>query len=152
MIQRIQSIWFFLAAICLLLLLFIPLVSQAYSTTNLSLFISGIHHNVDGKSIQAEPFTGLLAGTIGVALLALVTIFLFRNRTLQKRIATVVILLIVALCGWIFQIIQQLEGGLAGVKVEPGVALPVLAILFMGLGIRAINKDEQLIRSADRLR
>lgn len=152
MIQRIQSIWFFLAAISLLLLIIIPLVSKAYSTTEVSLLVTGIYEIADGKSIKTQDFMGLFIGTIATALVALINIFAFRNRTLQKRIAIVNILLVVGLCFWMFQSAQHLEGALEGAKFEVGTALPVLAIIFLALGIRGINKDEQLIRSADRLR
>ena len=152
MIQRVQSIWFFLAALSLFLLLLIPVAAKPYNNTELSVLVSGIFQKADGKIIRIQEFMPLLVTTMVTALIALINIFNFRNRTAQKRVASVNIILVIGLIFWIFQSAQQISGGLNGSSAEVGIALPIMSIIFLALAIRGINKDEHLIRSADRLR
>ncbi|WP_343535102.1 DUF4293 domain-containing protein [Pedobacter sp.] len=147
MIQRIQSIWFLLAALTAFCLLFIPIIGVESSSGYHVLYGSGLK-TTGGNSPTNIP---LLTSTAFAGLISLMNIFNFRNRKLQIRIALLNIILILALSTWFFQIVK----GISGVSVlnfEPGIYLPLIAIIFTLLAIRGIKKDEKLIRSADRLR
>lgn len=135
MIQRVQSIWLFLAGLSLFLLTLLPIVT----------YLADVPPG-------PKPSSGLLYSTILLGLLCIATIFAFKNRTLQKNIIKGIIVLILCLCGWVYFTLQALPGGLTDAKPSIGAFLPILAIIFCFLAIRGINKDEQLIRSADRLR
>ncbi|RZM21816.1 MAG: DUF4293 family protein, partial [Pedobacter sp.] len=126
--------------------------AKTYNNAELNLLVTGIYQQAGGTSVKLQEFMPLLITTVVTALIAFINIFNFKNRTAQKRVATVNIILIIGLCFWIFQSAQHMTGGLIGSKAQAGVVLPVLGIIFLALGIRGINKDEQLIRSADRLR
>ncbi len=145
MIQRIQSIWLLLAAITILCLLFVPVMS---ANSN------GMHHvlNAFGVSGNAETNFPLLISVVLAGLISLINIFNFRNRPLQKRIASLNILLILGLSFWLSQLSKQLPGGLENATISAGLFLPLLAVIFTLLAVRGINNDERLIRSADRLR
>lgn len=136
MIQRVQSIWLFLAGLSLFLLTLLPIVT----------------HLADAPTGPEPSVAPLLYSTIILGIVCIASIFAFRNRTLQKNIIRIIILLILCLCGWIYFSLQALPGGLDHVKPSIGAFLPILAIIFCLLAIRGIRKDEQLIRSADRLR
>lgn len=92
----------------------------------------------------------ILSGVVSVA-----AIFLFKNRPLQARLAggaAIASILLAALAGFIvFRTFQQLpvDGKIA---YGAGLGLPVVAMIFNFLAARFIRKDENLVRSADRLR
>jgi hypothetical protein len=148
MIQRIQSVWLLLAAFSILCLLFIPTVGADAAKGYYILYGSGL--KLEGVSNQPTNIP-LLISTILAGLISLINIFNFRNRKLQMRIASLNIVLILALSFWLSQIVKRLDG-LTTLDIEPGIFLPMVAIIFTFLAIRGIKKDEKLIRSADRLR
>jgi len=155
MIQRIQSIWLFLAAITLVLMLFLPIVSKEIKTTEISIHTMGLYQDAVGKSgpgLMKEVFTPLLITNIVVALVCFINIFNFRRRSFQKRLAIISIILICGLAFWSSVYAKKIPGGLDGATYDIGAYLPSLAILFCVLAIFGINKDEKLIRSAERLR
>jgi len=152
MIQRIQSIWLLLASIIVACLLFIPIVSATSSGIDYHFITSGIYQQVGSEIKQVENSLPLFIGTLAIALICFANIFNFRNRTLQKRIAYLTVVLILALSGWAYSYATKIPGGLANVDYNAGLALPILAIIFCLLTVRGINNDEKLLRSADRLR
>lgn len=155
MIQRVQSIWLFLASLSLVLMLFLPLVIKEANSVENSIYTSGLFQKSAGQSgsgIKAEAFLPLLITNIAVAVICLVNIFNFRKRSLQKRMAVVSIVIIIAFGFWCSIYAKKLPGGIDGAAFGFGAYLPALAILFCILAIFGINKDERLIRSAERLR
>ncbi|MFN9804071.1 MAG: DUF4293 domain-containing protein [Bacteroidota bacterium] len=146
MIQRIQTIWLLLASI----LSFVSLQTS---------FFSGIKSLTQDAAGQPEPpyaqLTGMsnwliLAVTIVMALLALISIFLYKNRTLQLRVALAGLLCSV---GLIFLYYRETRQFLAGQGTLDLTALVVMVIPFLFfLAIRGIFKDEHLVKSVNRLR
>jgi len=146
MIQRIQSLWLLLAAV----LSFVSLQTS---------FFSGIKPLAEDAAGQPEaPYvqlTGmsnwmLLSATIAMALIALISIFLFKNRTIQLRVALVGLLLSV---GLIFLYYKETRAFLPGKGTLDLTALVVMVVPFMFfLAIRGIYKDEHLVKSVNRLR
>lgn len=153
MIQRIQSIFLLLASGSLGTL-FIPSVSIGdFNQPNAQIPASadGYLNIFDDK---------ILLGLTGVALVvAFLTIFLFKSRPNQIRLAWVSVIACLALLGMsVFEtkaqtdMVQQVA--YAGTFSPSFIAyIPmVVAIIFGWLAIRNIRKDEILVRSADRLR
>lgn len=152
MIQRIQSVWLILATLTMSCLLFIPMVTSTVGNIQYEIMANGLYEKVGGITKQVESYLPLLISTIVIALLCFANIFNFKNRTLQKRMAMVTVVLIIGLSFWSSQYAQKIPGGLEGANYNVGMFLPVIAILFCILAIRGINNDEKLIKSADRLR
>lgn len=152
MIQRVQSIWLFLAALTLFLLLILPVVSTHTSTGDLSMLVGGLYQKINNVTQQLEAYTVLFAGTIFIGLICLANIFLFKNRSLQKRVILLITVLIIVLAAGIAAVAVKTPALMETPSVQAGACLPVLAIIFCALAFRGIRKDEQLIRSADRLR
>ncbi|RZL48138.1 MAG: DUF4293 family protein [Pedobacter sp.] len=152
MIQRIQTIWLLLAAITIACLLFIPVVTKTTGNIEYSIIASGLYEKANGVSKKIEAFLPLLISTIAVAIMSLVNIFNFRNRTNQKRFILANVVLIIGLSFWYSQYAKKIPGGLEAATYGIGLFLPLLAIIFCLLAMRGINNDEKLIRSADRLR
>ncbi|KQM67273.1 hypothetical protein ASE74_07355 [Pedobacter sp. Leaf216] len=103
-------------------------------------------------AITIKPIYPLLITNIAIAIICFVNIFNFRKRSFQKRFAIVLIILIIGFAFWCSVYAKKLPGGIEGASFGVGAYLPALAILFIVLGIFGINKDERLIRSAERLR
>ncbi|MDN3586725.1 DUF4293 domain-containing protein [Pedobacter aquatilis] len=150
MIQRIQSIWLFLAAIVLVIMLFLPIISKEVNNINATVRTSGLY--IGNPEIKSESFTPLLITNIAVAVMCFINIFNFRKRAVQKRIAIFTIAAIAGFAFWCSNYAYKIPGGVEGANFEIGAYLPAVAILFIVLAIFGINKDERLIRSAERLR
>lgn len=152
MIQRVQSIWLFLASLTLFLLLILPILTKQNAGGEIWLQVGGIYQHTNAIVQQIQAYTGLFGLTIFAGAVCLFNIFNFKNRTLQKRIILLAILLILVISGCLGGYAWKITDGMQGGSVAIGAALPLLALIFCALAFRGIRKDEQLIRSADRLR
>lgn len=151
MIQRTQSIWLLLAAITILCLLIVPVLTTNSGNISYSLFGTGFKQFSNGVE-TATTNVALLVSTVLAGLISFANIFNFKNRTLQKRVATLNIVLILALSFWFSNLGKQLPGGIENATINAGLFLPLVAIICTLLALRGIKNDEKLIRSADRLR
>jgi len=152
MIQRIQSVWLFLASLTIFSLLLIPVVSNQTGATETWIMVSGLYQKTNGASQKLQAFLPLLISTVAVGVMCFAAIFCFRNRTMQKRVIVAAIAMIGGLSFWIFNYARRIPGDIDNASYGAGAFIPVLAILFCLLALRGIRKDEQLLRSADRLR
>ena len=152
MIQRIQSIWLFLAGLSISCLLFIPMVTSTIGGLEYYVIASGLYQKIGIVTAKVDDSMPLLISTIAIALMCCVNIFTFKNRAAQKKIALATAVLIIGLSFWCSQYAKKIPGGLEDANYKVGMFLPVIAITFCALAIRGINNDEKLLKSADRLR
>jgi hypothetical protein len=121
-------------------------VQQAAISTSLS---DGVY--------QVDDHSMLLVVVLMGAILAIATVFLYRNRPLQSKMSTV-LLFICLLSGILaFYFIYrdlQLVKELTQVQFSPtyGAFVPMVGIILAFMARRSIEKDEKLVRSMDRLR
>ncbi|HAD14679.1 MAG TPA: DUF4293 domain-containing protein [Saprospirales bacterium] len=151
MIQRIQTIYLLLAAIALVCPLFLPLATATGDQA--ALLATGDNFFADGTFWSKEHPAGysLFMLTIGI----IGAIFLYKNRPKQMQVAG-----ILALGVFILIVLYASLGALNAQRlpdtasIQPGIGAypPVLTIVFLLLAYRAIKKDENLVRSSDRLR
>lgn len=155
MLQRIQTIFLIVATLATfsLILPFLSLASltgdlTTLSTSNLSVLDDGIFHTRDNV------FLTLLV--ILASALSGIAVFQFKNRMRQlfltrfAIIANVMVLLLAVL--FFYLDYENLSKGAYDIDPEWGPLLVLIAILFCYLAIRAVKKDERLVRSMDRLR
>lgn len=155
MIQRIQSVWLLLATLTLVLMIFLPIATKDINGSESAVYTNGLHQIVAGKTgrvLSVDMFLPLLIINIVIALMCFFNIFNFKKRTLQKRMIIITIVAIGGFAFWCSVHLKQLPGGSEGANFGVGAYMPALAILFCVLAIFGINKDERLIRSAERLR
>lgn len=147
MIQRIQTIYIFFAAIITALLLILDFAELAVEGQLYVFNAKGIIN--DGQIL----FDGLpVMGFIGlITLLHLVIIFLYKKRIRQIRFLSFTIILLLGLVGLMFYFLYAAFDG-AEIVFKIPVVFPVLAVILDYLAIRAIGKDEALIRSLNRIR
>ena len=151
MIQRIQTL--FLLAVALLsgLILTGDLIQlTAGGGTVFSMSFLGMENN-GGEVIQRLwPMTVILAV---VPLLALVTIFLYKKRSLQMRLTMLVLLLslgtLILGAFYVLMFDRKIDVNIIW-KVK--VLFPLITAILAWLAWRAILKDEVRVRSYDRLR
>jgi hypothetical protein len=154
MIQRIQSVFLFLTTILSFLFLkggilnFISGSGEAIKVT-----FSGILKTVNGNSEIISRSLLLTIIIVLIAVISLIAIFLYKNRNLQMKVTGVLIGLSVILildCGYYaYLVISKYDGTLVpGIKM----VLPLIILILAALAYRGIKKDEQLVKSYDRLR
>lgn len=149
MIQRIQSIYLLLAAAALGGQFGLPYLQAGENdpARTLPALSDGAFNPLDNP--------GLLGLTVLGAAVSLATIFLYKNRPLQARLAGVSaiagVLLLALVAFTAKSTFDQAPAG-SSIHFTAGLALPVLALAFNWLATRAIRKDEALVRSMDRLR
>lgn len=162
MLQRIQTVFMFLAVISGVLVFFFPVATYISDTDYLTFFI---HHIVN---LSPEPFEEmasraldfgpyytipLAAGQLLIIVLLFYSIFSYKKRVLQIRLNTLNIFLNVLLVGGVFYYTTLLEEKTGtGSQYGPAVVFPLVAIVLLFLANYYIRKDEKLIRSSYRLR
>jgi len=88
-----------------------------------------------------------------IVLISFSSIFFYKKRIFQMRINLINIILMIGYLGLNYYYIQSFTNQLNGVvSYKITVIFPVVAAILTYLAIRAIGKDEALIRSMDRIR
>lgn len=143
MIQRIQSLYLLVTAIISGGLIFVFPLWEVAGNSVMTLDLL----STDAILEKVVPVAFLLS-----ALIALVTIFKFKNRQTQFVLGRLVILINLFLLGILIYLSLNLPGEVEASKKGIGMFLPIGAILLLVLANKAIKKDEDLVKSVDRLR
>lgn len=146
MIQRIQSVWLFLAAAINVLLFFLGL----YKAT---VFDSGIERI---EKITANGnFLLLIIAVVAIAL-PLFAIFMYSNRKRQVNITVLSIVVNIGFVAATLMLVGNLNNNTEPAPTDgtylPGIGAPIVAIIFLFLAMKGIRKDIKTIKSLDRLR
>lgn len=157
MIQRIQSVFLLLLALCMLSMLALPLWHKVDGLTHQELTLTA--WSLDATGMPAPKGLGPIFLIASLAIASAATagreIFMFRRRFGQLKLGMLNLLFIVAAFGLQFYFSNKGEA-LLNPKLEgqfqPAFYLPTLALMLNLLANRFIRRDEQLVRSADRLR
>lgn len=141
MIQRIQTIWLALAAICGFAMAKVPLFTATLADQSK-------RHYLASESLLS------FALAVGIASMSLIAIFLFRNRPTQFKLAIVGVLLSASVTGLQVYSVENFKKATAMVQgtYQWGGLLPIAMMIFLILAAAGIRKDEKLIKSLDRLR
>lgn len=136
MIQRIQTIYLLLAAANSGGLIFL-----------VSLWVDG-----EGNEVVAMDENVYFGAFVTSAIISIVAIFLYKNRQLQTVINRLNLMLNLILLGVFVYRALTMSGATAVAEKGIGMFIPILSIVLIVLANKAIRKDEQLVKSADRLR
>ena len=136
MLQRIQTLYLIIAAI----------ISAGL------IFVFHLWTNNAEVQVFAEDNITYLVLFLGSAALSLVTIMNYKNRKFQFVLGRLNIILNFILLGlFVYQSLNV--SGEADVSEKGiGILLPIFSIVFLVLANKAIKKDEDLVKSVDRLR
>ena len=146
MIQRIQTVWLLVAGLVAAGIFYFDLFSITYMQ--------------DGKELTkgVSIMYNYLLSILGFSLVAapLITITQFKKRKVQSSLALVAIILnVVFLAFYLFStnnFSTTVGHPIESLSYTIGSFLPLVSIIFLILAIRAIKKDEKLVKSLDRLR
>jgi hypothetical protein len=141
MLQRMQSVWLLLAAIC------------AFLTIKFSFYSGNII--LPGQLASFQVLTAsfnlwILMVTIAIICLSTIDIFLYKNRKLQARLAILgIVLSLLNIYLYLHAIHQFIENqGSHTITSVFVFAIPILLFLAW----RGIYRDQKLVKSLDRLR
>lgn len=166
MIQRAQTVYLILAFLCMTLLLFFPVFSVEVTSAESQVVLNAVvdQQGVHGDNLEAGGFP-LYIVYIGLALFSAACILLYKNRPRQLMITRINLifhfLLVIGIylfyylgAGFVEEGVQQLTGEETTVifYMEIGFFNLIPSLAFLLLAIRGIRRDENLVKSLDRIR
>lgn len=175
MIQRVQTLFLLAVSILMIAFLFVPIwkkeikksgesmsISESIDKVVLNAFkVSYIHTETSKQGVVVDQKLGeentIYIGGLAIlsALTALFSIFQYRNRLRQIKLGFLNSLLMSAVLGTTFLGIKSgnsLFNETGSEDFMVGFYLPIIALLFNLMANRFIRKDEDLVRSVDRIR
>ncbi|CAI8355879.1 MAG: Uncharacterised protein [Flavobacterium sp. SCGC AAA160-P02] len=142
MIQRIQSIY-------LLLIIFFSIgftfIFKLWEQSKTKVFAFDLFSD---KNILVKSIPVLF---ITSAIIAIISIFQFKKRQLQFVLGRIIILINLFLLGILIFLSLNLPGEVFSEK-GIGMLTPIIVVLLSVMANKAIKKDEDLVKSVDRLR
>jgi hypothetical protein len=154
MLQRIQSLYLFVALILIGVCFFLPVADISFPKGDLYSFNLNGYYLIKGSSsgivenVNSLLFVGLL-----ICSLILTTIFIYKSRPLQIRLCVYIIILSLGLSFLFFFVLYRLHSQYqAHILYHIASVLPVISAILGYLALRAIKKDDDMVKSYDRLR
>lgn len=145
MLQRIQSVFYFLSAAA-----FAGLFKLPFATSD-----APIPDYMSDKVYNIQDHVVLLGLTVLAIITGFGAIFLFKNRPLQMRLGYLLITLAILIPMVAFLILYTEKTAFnSAITIEDNIGLyiPIIAIIFAFLANRFVKKDDKLVKSMDRLR
>ena len=156
MIQRIQTLYFFIALLLVCSTLFgFDIFSVKLDELGTRTFdISAFHISESGNAFRNST---LWIYSAVAALTLIITIATFKSREKQITLAKMAILIVLLVSGWFvvmgYQFLSKSEFPKNhGVILGTGFYLFASSIVFILLGLRGVQKDKKLIDSVNRIR
>lgn len=152
MIQRIQTLYLLAVAAMMATALFVPLAYFAEGTQEYTLCAFALR---GGDMSQSTVYMGIVMAL--AAVVPLVNIFLFKRRMLQIRLCAVEMVLLLGSLAFIAiyyylgsRMFAQAEFHAQGFRIAA--VFPLVSMVLDYLAMRAIFRDELLVKSLDRIR
>ena len=131
MIQRIQSIYLLVAAVSMTLISFkVPV------------------YNLNETLFMAQDDTKMFVLTIVGAIFSLLGLFMFKNRKFQMKLIRLTVLIQMIIGVRLFMLFNKFEVVLNNSLLF----LLVFALIALIMAFRGVKKDDDLVRSLDRIR
>jgi hypothetical protein len=152
MLQRIQTVYLVLIVAAMTAVLFLPLAVVQTEGASYVFDVWGLH-TVATPPEPACPVWALFALPVMTVLLALLTVFCYKNRARQIRLCVFNAVLLAGFYG-VFAFFLWNMSAQPGFhfNVRFALALPFVSLILDYLAIRNIGADEKLVRSLNRLR
>ena len=156
MLQRIQTLYLLIIVVAMSLTLFLPSM-RAISPEGIDYALSTLRgfYPVEQGGFHLSGVTMWLTITnVVILLIALFTIFMYKWRIIQIRFSIFNMVLLIGYYAIFFftryVILQQ--NTMDSTTFSWPIILPLISAILTYLALRAIGKDEALVRSLDRLR
>lgn len=157
MIQRIQSVFLLIAAVCYVCTCFLPIATLTTSDAYYLFDSWAVRENIPEGAVVCNTFyIGLFQ--LVMAVFSLVIIFVYKNRNLQSRLCLIDIFLgfiLIALMLFVYpDMILSKISTIRGFDLVYSMKtiISMLPILWIYLANKFILKDEKKVRDADRVR
>ena len=150
MIQRIQTIYLLIIVVLMVMTMSLPM-SYFYTETSI-IQLSSLSLRSGEDVISNSPWPMFVISII-VAIITFITIFSYKIRQLQIRLTSYSILFLIgyyivfALLVWKMTTTYSYK-----FSCSWAICLPLISIILGWMAIRAIKKDEMLVKSYDRIR
>ena len=154
MIQRIQTIYLFVALLLIVSMFFFCSVHLITPDGNIFMLkLSGYYIDIDGEKIIEQQQYGLSFMGGVMSLLTAITIILYKKRVIQMRFCLYNIVFGIGLSGIMaMQIISNSNAMKAEIFMKLPIVFPLIFAILSWLAFRAIRQDHLLVTSMDRLR
>lgn len=136
MLQRIQTIYLLLAA----------------AVSGGLIFVFELWETAAGLKVFASDNEYIFAVFLASALLSILSVLRYKNRKSQFILGRLNVILNFFLLGFFVYQSLSVSGETAVSEKGIGMFLPIVSIVFLALANKAIKKDEDLVKSVDRLR
>ncbi|MDF2448180.1 MAG: conserved rane protein of unknown function [Bacteroidota bacterium] len=148
MIQRKQTLFLLAVAIIAIILFFVPFQKL---TIQDSVWPICLMPGCSQGHLTSNIYFPMILNTL-VLIISVATIFLYKKRVYQFKLANLLVLFNVMILGLFFLLDFAImeQGSLLSYQV--GAFLPVISIIFSYFASHFIKRDEQMVRSADRIR
>ena len=143
-IQRIQSVYLLIAIILMVVFAFFPALTFELGDKTV---LYGALETGRAGNLAINPL--LFTLTVLITLLALIDIFLYKNRPCQALVTLIPIVLLLA---WYLLVGVENRNSGGSFTLRWTDALPAVAIVLTFLARQGIRADEKLVRSTDRIR
>lgn len=155
MIQRIQSVYLFFVLAISLSMFFLPFCQYQNPQQQYILHLSGITNITNPTQSFIIPGFSLQIINIIIGLLSVIAIFAFNSRSRQIKLVKTTMLLLVLFAALLFFysniLVQKMQQPIDKTYLL-SIYLPLVSFIFSYLALISIKKDEELVRSADRIR
>ena len=136
MLQRIQSIWLLLAAVC------------AFASLKMPYYVGTTADLIPSYELKGTENIYTMALTLAIGILSLICIFLYKNRKLQLRLTILGILMEAGLIALYYSYSSKFTDGTYALTA----LLQGCVVLFLFLAAKGINNDNKIIKDSNRLR
>lgn len=150
MLQRIQTIFLFLITLFSVLQLFVPFQTISTYENTLQLYLSPTKYNEATQAIIHLP----LIICILITILSVVAIFLYKKRSVQMKLCTLIALISLCLTAslFLFTYAKLDDKHETIISYHAAAFIPLINIVLAFIAKRFIKRDDELVKSADRIR
>jgi hypothetical protein len=153
MIQRIQSLFLLFAILFLVLFMVLPYAMQV-GNADVRSAAGQVNETIEVPGmIRSLSFLPLFLLEVVTGLLLIITLLRYRKRVVQMRFSLVGIFLLLGMQLMVFLLMWKRNGdSLDGIQFLLPIVFPLISCLWVYFAYRYIRKDEEMVRSADRIR
>jgi len=151
MIQRIQTVYL-IGVIFLGFLMYFFSYGEIISSSETYVFKStGIFQIVNGAEVGIRTTIPVILFILVIIVIAGISIFKYKSRLFQIKLCKLNMLILTGLLVVLFFYLESYENE-PEINYKIGIFIPMISIALTFLAIRAIKKDEELLRAANRIR
>lgn len=156
MLQRIQTVYLSLVFIFTLLVFFLPLGNFDFDGVSSALKITGLDLPANAPTESGLAWQSIALSVLCFVIMGLTgyTVLQFKRRRYQIQLGKIIVLLHMVFVFSAFYYIDFYTEKFSGAAFSHSLSsyLPLISMILIIMANKAIKKDEELVRSVDRIR